>query len=593
MWAMEREREVILLNSGRCYAVPVYWTFLLLALLGDTTVSTAEPAGEGRERASFARSGGVYASGAGGGVFGELNAIRAEPDTDINDRLQAARREGLINVVQLHYKDRWSGDRKETLAKLNAWLTQTDLSLVDAVHFSEEQPYNASAWLDPLYEAVKAHDPTLPVYVWPSYPMGPLGRADGYVYDAYGEGYMGSRKKLLPFLRTGKPLILCVDASGFSDYRLAREQLMMCHEFDIPVYFFAANNGSGSYNAWYGERTAALSACRNFMFSAMEFQRRCGDPDPIAAGDFLWGEQIGLAPDAQGNVSYRWSEFGEATVYGFTRLNIADEALSVAGDAEVALDYQFWSLLPVTGARLALTVGADSAPASIRVEQSRCGRRDDWRPIAPTVLDGAPAYAVGDGGHEFRLRITLSPGAVLHGGHLSGRSEIPADRTLNLDTHFDGWRKKIRFHQKLDLGLWRGMATVDRPELLADSASLALQGKPGSGVSVAVVEKFTSEYPLQDIAVRLTGMSHSALGGAFALGVSLDGETILYHGKADRDPRSDGLFEGTHTVDLGGAPEFSGIRDFYVHMIQRNGSGLKTNTSSRLNVLEIDATPIK
>ena len=570
------------------------WCGLVVMGLVGSDCWAADSAGNGRQRASFWRSGGIYAGGCFDGVLGKLNAFRAHPDGNINDRLRASRVKGLINVVQLDYDRRWGGDREDALKKINEWLKRTDLSLVDAVHLSEEQAYNAADWLDPLYDAIKAHDPKLPVYVWPSFPLGPLAKADGYVYDAYGLGYTESRRKLMQFLRTGKPLIVCVDASGYSDYRAAREQLMVCHEFNIPVFYFAADNGSGSYNNWYGKSTAALSACRNFMFSAIEFQRRCRGPQPITAGDVIWGQQIELAADEKGMIDYNWSEFGRATVYGFTRLTIEDRAVKVKNNTEVALDYQFWSLLLVRDARLKLTVCPDALPEAIRVEQSRCGKLDDWRRIEPTRERDALLCNLGDPGREFRLRVTLAgdPSPVLRGGQLSGRVTPPSDKAIDLDTYYDGWRGKIQFRQDLEVGLWRVMATVDNPEYLSAGSSLSLRGVEGYAIGVSAVERFCSAHPLNNIVVRLSGTSHSALGGSFSLGVSLDGKTIIKQAAPAGKRRADGLYSGTHTLDLCKMSEFQGVREFYVHMNQKNTSGVRTNTSSSLNTLEINATRV-
>ena len=567
------------------------WCGLVLMELVGSDCWAADLMDKGRQRASFAGSGGIYAGGCLDGVLGKLNTFRARPGGDINDRLRTARDKCLVNVVQLDYDCRWGGDREDALKKLHEWLERTDLSLVDAMHLSEEQAYNAADWLDPLYDAIKAHDPTLPVYVWPSFPLGPLGKADGYVYDAYGQGYTESRRELMQFLRTGKPLIVCVDASGYSDYRAAREQLMICHGFNIPVFYFVADNGSGSYNNWYGKSTRALSACRNFMFSSLEFQRRCRGPEPITAGDVIWGEQIELAPDEKGTVDYKWSEFGRATVYGFTRLKIEDGTVTVKGNAEAVMDYQFWSLLPLKDARLKLTVGPDAAPEAIRVEQSRCGKLDEWRTIDPTRAKDVLLYDLGEPGQEFRLRISLSGGrfAVLRGGQLSGSVTPPTDKAIDLDAHYDGWRSEIQFRQNLGVGLWRLMATVDHPQHLRGGSTLSLRGAKGFAIDVNAVEKFSSGHPLKNIEICLSGMSHSALGGSFSLGASLDGKTIIKLGTQTGKRRADGLYRGTHTLDLREVPEFQSVREFHVHMNQRNNSGLRTNTSSSLDTLEINA----
>ena len=190
----------------RSKSAAAMWCGLIVIELVGSACWAADSMGKGRQRASFAFSGGVYAGGCLDGILGKLNEFRAHPDADINNRLRGARSKGLINLVQLTYDRRWGGDREDALKKINEWLQRTDLSLVDAVHLSEEQAHNAADWLDPLYDAVKAHDPTLPVYVWPSFPLGPLGKADGYVYDAYGLGYTESRRKLMQFYPHGQAL---------------------------------------------------------------------------------------------------------------------------------------------------------------------------------------------------------------------------------------------------------------------------------------------------------------------------------------------------------------------------------------------------
>lgn len=561
---------------------------LLTAFLGNVEASE-------REVASFARSGGVYAGGAQGGVFGLLNTLRAHPETDINDRLRAGREAGLINVVQLNYQHRWNGEGDDGLKMLTAWLARTDLSLVDVVHFAEEQPYNAAQWLDPLYDAVKAQAPDLPVYVWPSYPLGPMAKADGYVYDAYGEGYTASRRRILNFLRSGKPLFMCIDASGFSDLERAREQLMVCHEFDIPVFYFVADSGKGSYNNWYGNATRALSTCRNFMFTAMEFQRWCRSAQDFTAGDLVWGEPIELAPNEMGQLEYDWTGFGPATVYGFTRLAMENKSVANNSDDAVAFDFQFWSEVPVHSGQLTLElIGQVESDSSVPdVALSRCGKEDTWQVLRSVATAEGVRYELGEVGQEFRVRVRLPKGMAMRGGRVRGQCPSSEGQAISLDAHFDGWKSKILYRQNLDVGLWRAMAAVENPEALPEGKGLALRGMNGRGVSVDVVEKFSSKHALEQIIVRLEGMSHSSLGGSFALGLSLDGKTILKEGKATTERRSDGLFQGSHLLDVRSDPEFTGIQTMYVHLIQKNGSGIQGNISSRLDSLEIDATRVE
>ena len=114
-----------------------------------------------------------------------------------------------------------------------------------------------------------------------------------------------------------------------------------------------------------------------------------------------------------------------------------------------------------------------------------------------------------------------------------------------------------------------------------------MRGVKGYAIGVSAVEKFSSSHPLNNVVIRVSGMSHSALGGSFSLGVSLDGKTTIKLGTPVGRRREDGLYRGTHALDLREVPEFQSVREFYVHMNQRNGSGVRTNTSSSLNTLEI------
>jgi hypothetical protein len=550
-----------------------------------------------RRQPSFSRSGGMYAGGSDG-AYGLLNTFRARVDGDCNNRLRAGRELGLTNVVQLEDGSRWRGDPHTAHEKLRRWLDRTDLALVDAVHFSEENPHNAASWLDPLFDLVKAADPELPVYVWPSYPLGPFGKSDGYIYDAYPATYDSFRKKVIKFLATGKPLIICVDGSGFSNLSTARQQLMLCHDFDLPVFYFTADSGSGSTNNWLGKPTAALAAWRNFVFSSIEFQRQAGGWMPMTSGDLVWGDVVELAGDQAGKVNHAWTGMGPATVYGFGRLLFKEETVTLKQNLDAALDYQFWSVFPVTNARFVLKCdAAEDGPAVslVRVQWSRCGRAGDWVDVPGVRENGEVSFELGDIGRECRLRITLlgqdagESNLVLRGGCLTGVTSLPADGAIPLEFYADGWRGGVRFRQELTAGLWRTVGKIDQPALLEPGSQLAIRGQSGHTVEAVVVEKFKSSRPLSNLRVRLTGYSHARLGSSFWVGVSLDGKHVLQTGSPDGEPREDGYYHGTHNLDLSDVPQLQDAAEFYVHLGQRNHSGNRTKISSRLELLEIDA----
>ena len=550
-----------------------------------------------RRQASFSRSGGIVAGGSDG-AYGLLNTFRTRVDDDCNNRLRVGRELGLINVVQLEDGSRWRGDPQTAHEKLQRWLERTDLALVDSVHFSEENPHNAATWLDPLFDLVKSADPELPVYVWPSYPLGPFGKSDGYIYDAYPATYDSFRKKVIKFLATGKLLIICVDGSGVSNLSTARQQLMLCHDFDLPVFYFTADSGSGSTNNWLGKPTASLATWRNFVFSAMEFQRQSGGWVPMTSGDLVWGDVIELAGDQAGKVNYAWTGMGQATVYGFDRLLFDEEKITLKQNLNAAFDYQFWSLFPVTNGKLVLQCDAAEGEPEVprvRVERSRCGRAGEWIEVSGVSGKRELSFELGSVDRECRLRITLlgqdaaEQNLVLRGGRLTGTVFPPTDGAVPLEFYADGWRGGVRFRQELTAGLWRTVGKIDQPALLEPGLQLAMRGEPGRLVEAVVVEKFKSSQPLSNLRIRLTGYSHARLGSSFWVGVSLDGKYVLQTGSPDGEPREDGYYHGTHNLDLSDVPQLQDAAEFYVHLGQRNHSGKRTNISSRLELLEIDA----
>lgn len=578
-------------KTSRVVATAAFAVIVVSGLTFAPRVADAQATNPSASRrpAGFA-DGGVYVAGNAWG--GTLNHMRVAVGDDINARLAEAKKVGCLNVIQLTGDENWRGDPKKLAAQLTVWLKKTDTSTIDILMLGEEHMYDAAKFLDPLYDVIKKHS-DVPVYVWPSFTLGPLGKADGYAYDHYGGRYTDFRRMVTVFLSTGKPVVYCIDGSGYSDVVSAREQVMVCREFDVPAFFFIAESGSGGMDGWLAAG-AVYVPWRNFVFSALEFQRRSAGTSPLRAGDMLWGEPIDIAGDYDGKVAYSWSGIGPATVYGFTRLKIDSAGVRALDTREASLDYQFWSLLPLENARLTLSPGTSDGRQSkpLKVELSRCGKIDEWRAVeAASVAEGKTAYDLGSPGREFRLRITLADPAApaLQACELTGNVVTTQDRATDLGLFVDGWRGGIRYQQNLATGLWKTMGVVDSPTALEPSG-LAMRGQPG-GAAANVVQKFVSQKPLKNIVVRLTG-SHNGrnLGGCFSLGVSLDGKNIITRGVSGGEPvESNGVYRGTHIADLSNIPEFKSVKTFYVHMGQANTSGVRMAVSSSLDVLQIDA----
>ena len=563
-------------------------TICLLAFIVSFSVSSQ------RRLGNFS-DGGVYVGGTVWG--GTLNQRRSDVMGRLDyNSLYQAKQNGAINAIQLVASNKWRGDLNTHLENLRDWLekNQECLPLIDILFFSEEHPYDAGAYLDVLYEEVKKFDSSLPVYVWPSYPLGPIGsKYDGWVYDAYGPKYSDFRNKFVAsFLKTGKPLVMCIDGSGCvegSDINSVREQIAVCYEFDIPAFYFIADSPSGGLSTWYSGLKVVLVPWRNFVFSSLEFQNRCKGTEPLKSADFLWGEPIELTGDYDDNISYTWNGFGDATVYGFTRLNVMDDNTLQSDGREVALDYQFWSLLPVEDAELILH-GVNKN--DIRVQKARYGRFDEWHDVEITFAgNDKVCFWLGDVGQEFRIRVTMLGGSpvTFKGGCISGYVGQTA-KALDLNYFWDGWRKQYKADIDLTRGIWRTLAEVDRPDLLEPNG-LALRGRNGSRVKVEVVQKVTCMDSINDLVVTLRGRGNKPnLGGSFELGVSRDGKNIIAKESSVGKPvDGNGTFVGTLELDLSENPQFQGVREFYIHMIQENSSGVRASVSSSLSELTITA----
>ncbi len=570
----------------RATCIMAIWMAAVVPIvLGET--ATEPP----RRHGSFT-DGGFYACGVRFG--GTLSHRRVSVESDINAWLREQNQKGHLVVVHLEEPGRWRAGQKSH-KRLRQWLERTELPRIDILHFGEENPYDAGNWLNPLYDIVKDYDADLPVYVWYSMPLGPgSAKADGYWYDYYGQGYTSFREKVREYLATGKPLGMTVDFSLYSSLEKAREQVMVCKEFDLPVNYFACHHGAGHCTGWYqGSQGYALFVpARNALFSALELQRRSRPPYSLTAGDFFWGEVIELAPDTEGRIDHSWAGLGEATVYGFRSIATTDGIVRTSGGRPVSLDYKFWSLLPIEHCRLELhRVDGKTLP---RVEISRSGAPDEWRPVD---VDGDHSMlALSEDAtwlREFRIRLTFEdPEAVFAGARVVGDAVMPEDRAIALYPEFyHGWRGGIEYEQRLDAGLWRILGRLDGGKHLEPGPALAMRGTHGRAVSSEVVQKFTSTQPLKNLVVRLEGSHNSTnLGGSTSLGVSLDGENVLTEGTFDGVADSGGQWNGVHIADLREAETFDGVREFYVHLRQRNGSGIRSHVSSRLKTLQIKAS---
>ncbi|MCD6351505.1 MAG: hypothetical protein J7M26_05250, partial [Armatimonadetes bacterium] len=199
----------------------------------------------------------------------------------LNALLRQAHQAGQLTIVGLYTFDRVSHSKpvSEYVANTDALLSGLDRSLIYAVCPSEENVTwnHGTEVLNALYDTItsKWH---LPCYQWLSMPYPPQAqvKADGWILDAYGYDYAKFRRHLVKFLLTGKPVVVCVNATApggkYAAEKLvpdepgspAEAQMRICREFDVPVFFYAVDRRWGNVHAWLRDTDEETIRCRRW-----------------------------------------------------------------------------------------------------------------------------------------------------------------------------------------------------------------------------------------------------------------------------------------------------------------------------------------
>ncbi|MEW6354812.1 MAG: hypothetical protein AB1696_00685 [Planctomycetota bacterium] len=577
------------------------------------------------------------------GVYGEcfdfcdysVFKIRVKDDAyyrKMAERINQVHAQGKANLVGLYCFDRLNYSRpiEEYIQNADRMLQALDLKKVHAVFLSEENVTwnNGLEILNALYDHIKARH-GIPVYQWYSMPMvaHPKQRADGWIIDPYGMKGDQFRKYLMKYLVLGKPVINCAWASpegkfsGRADERLAatREQIPICREFNVPMFFYCVDPKLGSPNAWLKSDEPEVAKVREWLLD--EIKKIKSMPLPGSLPELSTGRLIPVAGNAQNLYEYeeRFETIGEGFIedawiedFSLLRWDGDQAALYVtarrSSPPTASLTFQFSSEFEMSSVKATLEgeiLKEDArASVSLRTEgmESFLGagaRGKDQRSFLLTVdTDRDAPFKGKDRGKSFQVMVTSlvgnEPGEQVFFKRLRVTCQVapPARREIVISPdaegrvfYFDDFQTQKFIHQC-------EIQNVDHLEW--QRGHIGTHGVKGQKNVVALKQKFVSEAPLSNLRVSMTSTAHRALGAYNVLGLSLDGKDALVTKSTQGHENESGAYRGAVEIDASQDERFRNAKEFWVHLTMINGSAVASGkTTNRILEYRIEATAAK
>ncbi len=507
--------------------------------------------------------------------------------------IREADERGQFVMVGLYTYDRVTLKEpiEEYFAKTDELLEALPLDLIDVVFLSEENIYwnNGFEIQNRLYEHVKEGYPDLTVYQWfTPYATPRAGlKTDGWIIDPYRLNAQDFRKYLMKYLHTGLPVINCVNASpSVGDFQSSQDQVDICREFNVPMFFYAVDGMKGSPYIWNDTDDPRLARWRGWF---MRVREMCHVTDtsrlPLASARWSYGIPVEVAADESGAFEYT-DDFSDqkliedATIDGFlnTRWDHHGERLELSPGSDATLTWHLWSAFEMREPRVDFGLDGGADPSV------------QWSADGNTWQDAAPGEPVGDfAGQNLWVRLTLSGGgekAWLDDLRISGQNVLPGERVVRLEPH----NKRGAFEYVDDFESTRAMhvAQIEGGQFLEwNRGQLRVRGQKGKRVEASLVWHFTSERPIEDALVAVESYSHRSLSAHNEIGVSLDGESPLLTASTSGRESESGRYDGTIEFDLSEDERFADATELWVHFTMINSSGADTNTSNSIKRLEV------
>jgi len=519
-----------------------------------------------------------------------------------NALIRAAHERGQLVMVGLYTYDRVTlkGPIEEYYRATDDLLDNLPLDLIDIVFLSEENIAwnNGLAIQNQLYDHVKERHPDLPVYQWfTPYDTPHAGlKADGWIIDPYRYQTQDFRKYLMKYVATGLPVINCVNASPeVGVFSSSQDQVDVCREFNIPMFFYAVDGMQGSPFVWMSTDAPRLAEWRGWF---MRVREMCHATDtsalPPPSAEWSYGIPIEVAGGEDGRFEYADDFVGQkyiddATIEGFmsTRWDAFGERLGVLSGRQASLTYHLWSAFEMRSPAVeAGFATADGATGELALSWSSDG--NSWQDIeaGQPVADFA--------GRNLWLRLQMScaggvegrPSAWLDDLSVRGETVPPEERVVRIEPV----HRRGRFEYTDDFEATRALhvAEIDGGQWLEwERGRVGVRGHDGERVEARLRWHLVAERPVRDVAVTVESYSHRQLGAHNEIGVSLDGEDVLLSETTSGREDPSGRYVGTIEFDLGEDERFEDATELWVHVTMVNSSHVKTNRSNDIRLLEI------
>ncbi|MCX7599028.1 MAG: hypothetical protein N2512_09210 [Armatimonadetes bacterium] len=541
-----------------------------------------------------------------------------------NALLEEVAQAGQKAIVGLYTFDRVTHKRpvEEYVRNTEALVGGLRQDLVYAFCPSEENVTwnNGLEILNALYDAVKRKSDR-PCYQWLTMPDPPHGKlkADGWILDAYGFTYDSFRRHLARFVVTGKPVIVCVNATSpkvpwaaegilvGDPGSPAEDQMRVCREFNVPVFFYAVGKEFGNVHEWFHDDEELTARSRRWALQWIN--RAHAEPPgilPLRSADYLDGRPMEVCGGAdnvfrarflfddtdfldfagvEGLLSLRWDGFAER--------------LFVEGAGTPRRAFIFWHLAaPFEMENLRAEVKGTFAGEGTQVAVGLCPTLVHWHGqvvnAAPEEKEFAATAAIPQDWHGrhawLMVELRAGPGGqvALEAVEVTGRTQPPAEKIIRLAP---GPQPAVLYRDDFTTPKLMHFAEIDRPrELHWRPGQWYTTGADGDVNRVRLRLHFVSDKPLADGEVRLgaTAWTRDHASRVVA-GLSANGNDILVSRDSSKLPQEEqwARFNGVIVLPLAESPKLVGGREFWLILDLISESGVKAGPSAMLNFLEV------
>jgi hypothetical protein len=529
--------------------------------------------------------------------FCDFTCLKMFPRPEFYERyaqwIRDADARGQFVMVGLYTYDRVTlkGTIEEYIAKTDELLAALPLDLVDIVFLNEENITwnNGFAIQNALYDHVKQAHPELPVYQWftpNNTPHAGMG-ADGWIIDAYGLGGQRFRTYLAKYVATGLPVINCVTASPMiGELQSAQDQVDICREFNIPMFFFAVDDIEGNPVVWLESDDPRLAQWRGWFMRVREMAHSTDTSLlPLPSAQWSYGIPLEVAAAEDGTLEYLDDFSGQkliddATIEGLlnTRWDSFGGRLGIDAGTQATFTWHLWSEFEIRAPSVSFALdGAEEAVVS-------------WSADGMTWQGVEPGVPVADfSGRNLWVRLSISAGddgAWLDDLRITGRNVLPEARVVEIVPqkkrgvfeYVDGFDSTRALH----------LAEIEGGEFLEwRRGSVGVRGHDGATVRSTLRWHFVAPQAIERAKVLIESYHHKSLAAHNQIGVSLDGETPLLTATTRGLEDANGSYVGTTEFDLSSDERFAGATEFWVHFTMINSAGIHTNGSNDIRRLEV------